>query len=204
MNACRPSAALVLSRVLSLVLSLVLLPLAGTALATPTPAPASQCRAALRPLLLAHEPAPDTIESVRAQCRREADTGSADAAYQLGTMDLGLGGHFDQAEATSLIQDAAGRNVPEAQYWVAWQHEAGPYLAHDAALARDWYLKAAALNHKLAIARLADAYEKGELGLPVDAKEAAKYRALQARCARKEAEDAAAAATAKKAAVAHR
>ena len=79
----------------------------------------------------------------------------------------------------------AGRGVSEAQYWLAWQYEAGPLLAHDPAMALDWYQRAAVLNHRLAIGRLADAYERGELGLAPDAGKALELRARQSRCAKK-------------------
>jgi TPR repeat protein len=53
-------------------------------------------------------------------------------------------------------------------------------------MALDWYQRAAALNHRLAIGRLADAYERGELGLLPDARKALEFRARQSRCAKKD------------------
>ena len=73
--------------------------------------------------------------------------------------------------------------MPEAQYWLAWQREAGPLLPNDIALAKQWYQRAADAEHRLALQRLADAHEKGELGLSKDARLASLYRARAERCA---------------------
>ena len=72
--------------------------------------------------------------------------------------------------------------VPEAQYWMAWQRETGTLLAADVAEALRWYRLAAEAEHRLALTRLADAYTAGELGLPVDAREAEAWRARAAAC----------------------
>ena len=81
-----------------------------------------------------------------------------------------------------LIRSAADQGVTEAQYWLAWQSESGPELPHDPAIALGWYEKAAAGRHRLALQRLATAWERGELGLPVDARKAMEYRAQIRRC----------------------
>ncbi|MBW7931693.1 MAG: sel1 repeat family protein, partial [Gammaproteobacteria bacterium] len=49
-------------------------------------------------------------------------------------------------------------------------------------LALSWYQRAANANHRLAVARLAHAYEAGELGLAPDRLKALEYRAREARC----------------------
>ncbi len=143
---------------------------------------AGECRATVRPLLLATAPDPAALAAARDLCRAEADAGDADAGYQLALFHLGLGGEWQPQAAIPLIHTAAIAGVPEAQYWLAWQQESGPLLPHDEAAARDWYLRAAAADHRLANARLAQAYAAGELGLAVDARKAAEYRAREARC----------------------
>ena len=145
-------------------------------------ASAGDCRAHLRPLLLAAEPAPDALERVRATCQAEADAGDAEATYELSFFHLGLGGNWQPELAIPLIRSAADRGVTEAQYWLAWQSEAGPELPHDPVTALGWYEKAAAGRHRLALQRLAEASEKGELGLPVDKRKALEYRAQIRRC----------------------
>ncbi len=146
------------------------------------PASAGDCRASLHPLLLQAEPAASELGRVRALCAAEAGAGDADATYQLALFSLGLGGNWQPAEAVPLIRSAAERGVSEAQYWLAWQSESGPALPHDPAVALSWYEKAAAGRHRLALQRLAEASERGELGLPVDTRKALGYRAQIRRC----------------------
>jgi TPR repeat protein len=142
----------------------------------------SECRAALRPLLLQPDPDEAELRSVRELCEREAEAGNPEATYQLSFFYLGLDS-WDPATATSLILDAAGQNIPEAQYWLAWQYDSGPLLPNDAELALQWYEASAARDHPLALQRLAEAYAAGELGLPVDKKRASELRAEALRCA---------------------
>lgn len=156
-------------------------------LAAAANAPAQDCRRTLRPLLLDATPDTAALADVRALCKAEADAGSADARYQLALFHLGLAGEWQPELAIPLIRDAAASGVPEAQYWLAWQYEAGPLLPHDEAIALGWYQRAANANHRLAIGRLAQAYATGELGLPRDPLLAAQYRARQAQCQRKQA-----------------
>jgi hypothetical protein len=151
-------------------------------------ASAGECRERLRPLLLDADPFREAVAEVRALCEREAEAGSADARYQLALFHLGLAGEWQPESAIPLIRDAAGAGVAEAQYWLAWQYEAGPLLDHDQALALSWYQRAANVKHRLAIGRLAQAYERGELGLARDPLLATQYRARQAQCERKQAD----------------
>lgn len=143
---------------------------------------AGECRTTLRPLLLQQNPDADKLAAVRKVCEREAAGGDADATYQLSFFYLGLGGNFEPDKGVPLIKDAASRDVSEAQYWMAWQSEAGPFLEHDNAVAVGWYEKAAAARHRFALQRLAEAYEKGEIGLPVDLHKAQGYRAQIRKC----------------------
>lgn len=157
------------------------------ALACVPPAFAGDCRASLRPLLRSQNPEPAALRDVHATCQGEADAGDADAVYQLALFDLGLAGQWRPDEAIPKIIDAAARGVPEAQYWLAWQYEAGPLLPHDQATAVGWYQRAANANHRLAIGRLAQAYAAGELGLSRDPLRAAEYKARQSQCMKQQA-----------------
>jgi hypothetical protein len=149
---------------------------------------AGECRAGLRPLLLDETPDSAALATIRRTCAAEAEAGDADALYQLALFHLGLGGEWQPEAAIPLIQEAAGAGVPEAQYWLAWQHESGPLLPHDPAIALGWYQRAANANHRLAVARLAQAYGAGELGLPRDRLRAAEYKRREAQCLRQQAE----------------
>lgn len=148
---------------------------------------AGACRTSLRPLLLSQAPDQVALRDVHATCQAEADAGDADAVYQLALFDLGLAGQWRPEEAIPKIIDAAARGVPEAQYWLAWQYEAGPLLPHDQATALGWYERAANANHRLAIGRLAQAYAAGELGLSRDPLRAAEYKARQSQCMKRQA-----------------
>jgi TPR repeat protein len=143
---------------------------------------AVECRMSMQPLLLNAQPPAADVQRVRDICQAEADAGDAEARYQLALTYLGLAGDWAPERAVPLIRDAAGRGVAEAQYWLAWQYESGPLLEHDGAAALGWYLRAAEADHRLALARLAQAYDAGELGLPAEPRKAAEYRARQARC----------------------
>ncbi|MDH4021689.1 MAG: hypothetical protein OEV14_01045 [Gammaproteobacteria bacterium] len=149
---------------------------------SPGVARAGNCRSLLRPLLLQAEPDTTELARVRSLCAAEAEAGDADATYQLAFFSLGLGGTWEPGEAIPLIRSAADEGVTEAQYWLAWQSEAGPALPNDSRIALGWYQKAAAGNHRLALQRLADAWEHGELGLPVDARKSLEFRARIRRC----------------------
>lgn len=152
-------------------------------LAYGTPAAAAgACREQLRPLLLQPAAAAPDVARVRAVCEAEAGAGDADATYQLALFSLGLAGSWQPDKAIPLIRAAADQGVSEAEYWLAWQSEAGPLLPHDPAVALGWYQKAAAGRHRLALERLAEASERGELGLPVDERKALEYRAEIRRC----------------------
>lgn len=148
---------------------------------------AGLCVDAMRPLLLESEPDPAVIEDIRAACESEAVAGDAVALYQLALFHLGLGGEWQPEAATPLIHEAAAAGVSEAQYWLAWQYEEGPLLEHDQTVALSWYQRAANADHRLALARLAHAYEAGELGLAPDRLKALEYQARAARCAAQDA-----------------
>lgn len=146
------------------------------------PGLAGECRSLVRPLMLQSAPGADAIGAARQRCETEAAAGDYDATYQLALFDLGLGGAWNPDAAIPRMRDAAEGGVSEAQYWLAWQSESGPVLPHDLRVARSWYERAAAGRHRLALARLATAWENGELGLTPDAKKAAELRAQIRRC----------------------
>ncbi|MFW2403562.1 MAG: tetratricopeptide repeat protein [Gammaproteobacteria bacterium] len=141
-----------------------------------------ECRAALRPLLLKNPPPQDELLAVRSFCAARAEAGDADAEYQLAMFYLGLV-DWDVDKAVPMIQSAARNGVPEAQYWLAWQYDEGPLLPNDAQLAVQWYQAAGQNEHRLALSRLAVAYQNGELGLAVDEKRAIEMRAKAEACA---------------------
>jgi TPR repeat protein len=145
---------------------------------------AGDCRGLLRPLLLQQAPDAGELQSVREICQREANDGDPAAEYQLSLFYLGLI-DWNVDKALPLIMNAAQSGVPEAQYWLAWQYDAGPLLPDDIALARRWYEQAGENDHRLALQRLADAYQNGDLGLTVDARKASVLRARASRCENK-------------------
>ena len=142
---------------------------------------AADCRAEVRALLLQAAPATETVASARAVCEAAQASGDAVATYHLALLDLGPG-QWAPERAAERIRTAAEAGVPEAQYWLAWQLDKGPLLPGDPAAARRWYEAAARQSHRLAILRLAEAHERGELGLAADAARAAELRAVAAQC----------------------
>ncbi len=146
---------------------------------------AMQCRDALRPVLLQARPDRALLPDIQSLCEQQAGAGDPDALYQLSLLHLGLS-DWQPDKAIPMIQRAAGRGVPEAQYWLAWQHESGPLLDNDAELALHWYQQAAEQEHRLALDRLASVYANGELGVAANVKQASLYRARAARCQNKE------------------
>lgn len=150
-------------------------------------ADAGECRATVGPLLRAAAPAAADLAAADRLCTDEAAAGDADARYQLALLRLGAGGRWEPESAIPLVRAAAAGGISEAQYWLAWQSEEGPLLSHDQAVALDWYRQAAASRHRLALDRLARAYEKGELGLTPDPREALRLRAQIRQCAEQQA-----------------
>lgn len=142
---------------------------------------AGACRAALRPLLLQSPPDLLALREVQALCAAEAEAGDPDAMYQSALFHLGLL-DWDVEAAIPMIQTAARQGVPEAQYWLAWQYEEGPLLQNDTELSLQWYELAGDNAHRLALDRLADAYQDGELGLQANHRKAAEMRARAERC----------------------
>jgi len=143
---------------------------------------ATDCPERSRSLMLATDPDVAEVRSAAAACAVAYADGDTSAAYYLGLLDLGLAG-WQPERAANFISVAAQGGMPEAQYWLAWQLEEGPLLPNDPVRALQWYEDAAEQSHPLALARLADAYESGELGLRRAPARAAELRALAASCA---------------------
>ena len=141
----------------------------------------ASCRDVVRPLLLQQPPDQARLPTVQRLCEQQARRGNADAQYQLALLHLGVA-DWNPDRAIPLIQAAASAGVPEAQYWLAWQLEEGPLLPNDQAEALRWYRAASDQEHKIALDRLALAYQAGELGLEPDVRQASLYRARAARC----------------------
>ena len=139
------------------------------------------CRDALRPVLLQAEPDRELLPEIQRLCAAQAEAGDADALYHLSLLHLGLV-DWQPDRAATMIRRAAVGGVAEAQYWLAWQYDAGPLLDDEAGAALYWYGQAGEREHRLALERLAEIYARGELGMPVDARRAGEYRARAARC----------------------
>lgn len=137
----------------------------------------------VRPLLLQQVSGGELVAEARQVCTVEAELGDSDSMYHLALLDLGLA-EWAPSQAVPRIESAAEKGVSEAQYWLAWQYEAGPLLPNDVELARKWYERAGENEHPLALWRLADAHERGELGLGQNKTLARRYRARAQQCAR--------------------
>jgi TPR repeat protein len=158
--------------------------LSGLAILWGSASMAGECRGLLRPLLLQETPNVRELHAVREICQKEANDSDPEAEYQLSLFYLGLI-DWNVDKALPLIMNAAHGGVPEAQYWLAWQYDAGPLLPDDVALARRWYEIAGQNDHRLALQRLADAYQKGDLGLAMDARKASELRSRASKCGNK-------------------
>jgi len=103
-----------------------------------------RCRDALRPVLLQENPDRAVLPDIRVLCEGQAKAGDPDALYQLSLLHLGLL-DWQPDKAIPMIRSAAQSDVPEAQYWLAWQYESGPLLENDPVLALHWYLRGACI-----------------------------------------------------------
>lgn len=144
-------------------------------------ADAADCRASVRALLVQSSPAVAAVAEARELCTSAGAAGDPVATYHLALLDLGPGG-WNPQRAELLIREAAAAGVSEAQYWLAWQLDQGPLLSNHSAEARRWYEAAAARSHRLALLRLAEVYERGELGATPAPARAAALRELAVQC----------------------
>jgi hypothetical protein len=72
------------------------------------------------------------------------------------------------AEAFAAIKPLADQGIPRAEVILGFFYERGIGTEPDAALAVEWYRKAADKGQPAGLHNLAYSYENGELGLPVD------------------------------------
>ncbi|WP_129141742.1 tetratricopeptide repeat protein [Modicisalibacter coralii] len=107
------------------------------------------------------------------------------------TSALSLYGHMlyqrgvtpqDKAKGARYVLQAAQTGDARAQYQAAriYEHGCAQYPRRDDH-AVTWYARAGEAGHPTAAERLADAYRRGELGLPVDSRRAAQWQALAER-----------------------
>jgi TPR repeat protein len=112
--------------------------------------------------------------------KMRAESGQAEAQYQLGHRNLGLtASRQDRAEAVKWIQRAAEQGYAEAQTLLGVQYAKGIGSAQDAALAARWFRKAALQGNTLAQNELAGMYAGGR-GVPRDLRKAAYWYACAA------------------------
>ena len=99
---------------------------------------------------------------------------------------LGLGGMYAKGEGTTADPQKAGRLIERSALqnhlpgMRAYAHalEYGQLgFVPDGSAAAEWYLKAANAGDGVSMQRLKDAYASGQLGLPVDPEQAAKWDA---------------------------
>ena len=107
-----------------------------------------------------------------------SEDGDAKATYYLSFLYWGgLGGvQRDQATALRLIENSAHAGYATAQGALANMYEHGVTVKKDESLAVEWWIRAAANGDWIAQSRLERAYTLGELGLPVDAQQAERWR----------------------------
>jgi uncharacterized protein len=103
-----------------------------------------------------------------------ADQGNSKAMYYLsaayfrGIPDLI---EADDKAALSLLEKAAEKGLPEAQFSLGWQYEKGAKVGIDPERAFRFYESAARQGYSLAVSRLIRVFSYGELGKSPDAKQ---------------------------------
>lgn len=109
------------------------------------------------------------------QLQKLADSGDADAQFNLGMMyRKGEGVPKDDAKAMELYQKAAAQGHAKAQYGLGWVYSYGLGVSKDAAKAVEWYQKAAAQGNASAQYSLGLMYADGE-GVPKDVAKAVEW-----------------------------
>lgn len=118
------------------------------------------------------------FKEARELWEKRADEGDAKAQYYLSFLYFGglAGVQDDDATALRLVQASANAGYPTAQAALANMYEHGSYVKKDEPSAVEWWIRAAANGEWIAQSRLERAYTLGELGLPVDAQEAERWR----------------------------
>ncbi|RLA11070.1 MAG: hypothetical protein DRQ59_10540, partial [Gammaproteobacteria bacterium] len=111
--------------------------------------------------------------------QQAADANDAAGLFGLGGMySKGEGTTADLQKAGRLIERSALQNHLPAMRAYAYALEYGQLgFDPDGSAAAGWYLKAANAGDGVSMRRLKDAYASGQLGLPVDPEQAAKWDA---------------------------
>src|SRR5258708_749607 len=104
---------------------------------------------------------------------RAAEQGHRGVQYFLG-VEFATGEMVDRDPKRALYwyRKAAAAGDAEAQYNIGMMYWGGEGVRRNAATARKWILEAGRNGEILAIILLADAYETGELGFPLNSKQA--------------------------------
>jgi len=104
---------------------------------------------------------------------RAAEQGHRGAQYFLGVqLATGEMVEADPKRALYWYRKAAAAGDAEAQYNIGMMYWGGEGVRKNPATARKWIAKAARNGDIAAITLLADAYETGELGFPINSKQA--------------------------------
>ena len=107
--------------------------------------------------------------------RRQADRGSAEAQFLVGTaLDEGLGVPEDPAAALEWCRRAAAQDHTLAQHKLGNAFAAGRGVTADAAEAVRWWLKAGEKGDAVVQLRLGESYERGT-GVPRDPAQARRW-----------------------------
>lgn len=118
---------------------------------------------------------PEHRNEALAWLQQAAQAGHVGARYQLALVWRdGAGLPASRAQAEHLFAGLAREGYAPAQFELARLLEAqgAPHQAE----AVQWYARAAEAGHQDALQRLASAHERGELGLPVNARQGAQWR----------------------------
>src|SRR2546425_9859263 len=108
-----------------------------------------------------------TAEERLAQLQKGADSGDADAQFNLGELYFkGEGVPQDYAQARQWWEKAAAQGDAKAQNNLGWLYANGMGVPQDYAQARQWYEKAATQGHADAQVNLGEVYGRGEGGAP--------------------------------------
>ena len=104
----------------------------------------------------------------------------ASAAYYLGVMDQnGYAGPQNHVASVVWLQIAAQAGLPDAMYLLgnAYAHgDKASSIPQDQRSAAQWYMRAATLEHPLALQEIAYAFQDGNKGLPLSAFQAGQMR----------------------------
>ena len=104
----------------------------------------------------------------------------ASAAYYLGVMDQnGYAGPQDHAASVVWLQIAADAGLPDAMYLLGNAYAQGDKASNipqDRRSAAHWYMRAATMEHPLALQEIAYAFQDGNKGLPLSAFQAGQMR----------------------------